>query len=147
MSTAVKVYNKILKFVIPKYIKHNSTTYLSEISKAGRQLFGEKYIGTFTIDQLPELKNNECLILNLDHSYELGSHWCSMIKFNNKLYFYDSFGRKHSKIISKKYIREKIYEDKNYDSEQNVNEENCGQRSLAFLVFFYCYGPEQALLI
>lgn len=43
-------------------------------------------------DELTQISNNECLILNFDHSSNNGTHWvCLFIKKGIPIYF-DSFG-------------------------------------------------------
>jgi len=45
-------------------------------------------------DELNILKTNanECMIINIDHSLNDGTHWTCLIKRNNKIIYFDSFG-------------------------------------------------------
>jgi hypothetical protein len=37
-------------------------------------------------------KLNECLILNIDHSSNVGTHWTCLFVDNGEAYYFDSFG-------------------------------------------------------
>ena len=50
----------------------------------------KNYIGTFSKDNVPILKNNQSTIINLANSYDQGSHWVCYVKRNNKLFYFDS---------------------------------------------------------
>ena len=54
---------------------------INEILKNNRE-----YIGTFSKNNVPKLKNNESTIVNLANSHDKGSHWIGM-KFIDKNYF------------------------------------------------------------
>ena len=83
-------------------------------------------------------------IINLDEHDEPGSHWIAMVKHNNDLLVYDSFGRKTTDILPN-FNKEVI--DTDYDAEQQINEDNCGARCVAFLNVYDKLGFEYALLI
>jgi len=38
--------------------------------------------------------NNECMIINFDHSSNDGTHWTCLFKKNNSIIYFDSFGLK-----------------------------------------------------
>jgi hypothetical protein len=50
-SEVEKKYNEILNVVCSEV--GNKTTYGSDLTKFGKELFGEKYRGTFASDQIP----------------------------------------------------------------------------------------------
>ena len=50
----------------------------------------KNYIGTFSKNNVPKLKNNQSAIVNLANSYDKGSHYISMKFINNKLFYFDS---------------------------------------------------------
>ena len=52
----------------------------------------KNYIGTFSKDNVPILKNNQSTIVNLADSNKTGSHWVGMKFINNKLFYFDSYG-------------------------------------------------------
>ena len=76
-----------------------------------------------------------------------GSHWLAYIYVNHtKNLIYDSFGRKHKSLLSHVKFDKQILEPE-YDPEQNDLEENCGQRCIAFCLFYDIFGLENALKI
>ena len=69
----------------------------------------KKYIGTFSKNNVPILKNNQSTIVNLANSYDKGSHWIGMKLVDKKLFYFDSYGIPHiPDIIRKKYPNSKI---------------------------------------
>ena len=61
-----------------------------EIGKILR--YDKNYIGTFSKDNFPVLKNNQSTIINLQDSDKNGSHWVSYKKIGNKIYYFCSYG-------------------------------------------------------
>ena len=49
------------------------------------------FIGTFSKDNVPILKNNKMTIINLQDSDKKGSHWVSYKKIGNKIFYFDSY--------------------------------------------------------
>ena len=118
-------------------------TYSDEVNKVGKQLLGKDFVGVFASDQIPRLKNKQCCVLNLDKSHEAGSHWIAVYRYGKKNLTYDSFGRKSSKIIPSL----KQVEDADYDPEQMIHQEDCGARSICFLLVCKYWSPELAKMI
>ena len=52
----------------------------------------KNYIGTFSKNNVPILKNNQSTIVNLTNLNDVGSHWVGMKFINNKLFYFDSYG-------------------------------------------------------
>ena len=52
----------------------------------------KNYIGTFSKNNVPKLKNNQSTIVNLANSYDKGTHWIAMKFINSKLFYFDSYG-------------------------------------------------------
>ena len=52
----------------------------------------KEYIGTFSKNNVPILKNNESTIVNLADSNDVGTHWIAMKFINSKLFYFDSYG-------------------------------------------------------
>lgn len=154
-------HNKIKKQVESEYklylkkiedmMASNDTTYLSQLEKAGKQLFGVSFRGVFPSDKIPALNDlAPYCILNLDRSDEPGSHWVALCKIENRneSIFYDSFGRCHTEIMKNlKFSGNGRIKNTENDAEQKVLQNNCGQRCLAFIKMFHDYGPEVALMI
>ena len=112
----------------------DSSTDSEQLYKIGKYLFNKIFVGVFPSDQVPSFKNNQCCILNTDDSEHKGIHWCSLYKYNNKYYFYDSYNRDY-KILSKNW-KNKKWINANKDIDQAYTEEDCGPRSMAWLISF-----------
>ena len=52
----------------------------------------KNYIGTFSKDNFPILKNNQSSIVNLADSIDKGTHYIEMKFIDNKLFYFDSYG-------------------------------------------------------
>ena len=46
----------------------------------------------FSKDQIKLIKNDKSMIINLQNSYEAGSHWIALKRVNNIIFILDSFG-------------------------------------------------------
>ena len=69
----------------------------------------KNYIGTFSKNNVPILKNNQSTIVNLANSNDTGIHWIAMKFINNKLFYFDSYGIPYfPDAIRKKYPNSKI---------------------------------------
>ena len=88
----------------------------------------------YSKDQIPLIENNKSLISNLENSDQKGSHWCSLLRKNNDIFVFDSFGVGH--VPNNLY---KIY--KNYNiiiniyKIQDIQSNLCG----SFCVLFCLY--------
>jgi hypothetical protein len=72
-----------------KKLEPLSNFQISDICKA---LKIKHFKGVFMRDELKQTSSNECLILNIDRSSNMGTHWtCLFIKKGLPIYF-DSFG-------------------------------------------------------
>jgi hypothetical protein len=109
-----------------------------ELDQAGKSLFGPKYAGTFTSDQVPydDPRWKYC-IANVSEAGEPGTHWVAIARHRGGYMHYDSFGRPAEELIDPP---EKL-DDTELDAEQDEKEENCGARCLAWLMMFENYGP------
>ena len=90
----------------------------------------KNYIGTFSKDNVPILKNNESTIVNLADSNKMGTHWIAMKFINNKLFYFDSYGIEFiPDIIKKQYkkIITNIYRIQSNDSNE------CGKFCIMFI--------------
>ena len=104
------------------------------------KLFGSRFKGVLAYDDTFELKHSEMAIFNLDKRNQPGSHWVAVVKDRKHYIIYDSFGR----TISLKQKNTLNTED---DPEQNINEQNCGARSVAWLIVVAVKGIKVALII
>ena len=69
----------------------------------------KNYIGTFSKNNVPIFKNNESTLVNLADSNDVETHWIAMKFYNNKLYYFDSYGISYTPdVIRKQYPNSKI---------------------------------------
>ena len=133
----MELYNKVL-VKIEKIIGSGSTSDV-QLMDLCNKLFGSRFKGVFAYDDTFELKQSEMGIVNLDKRNQPGSHWVAVVKDKKHYIVYDSFGRdinlKKNNIMTEN------------DPEQSVEESNCGQRSVAWLVVVAVKGIKIALRI
>jgi len=140
------IYKHALKHIVSKM--GNKITDGKQLLKAGRELFGKKIHGVYPADRIPKLtKQQPYCIANLDTANMFGSHWVAIVRDGNDLLFYDSFGRKASKILPYIYEGGRNVINTEDDKEQDLNgvEENCGQRSLTALFIYDQFGRKMFL--
>jgi hypothetical protein len=118
-------------------------TYSNDLESTGKRMFKSKFVGVFPADQIPDLAEGQYAIINLDFSDQPGSHWTAISMQNGGKVFYDSFGRNHKRILPS--LGRAI--DTESDAEQVKSENNCGPRSLAFLMVLDKMGLQAALTI
>lgn len=141
---ADEVYKTILRKVEKKI--GNETTFSNDLHNVAKSLLGHKFQGIFTADKLPRLtKTQPYAIVNLDSSWEEGSHWIALAKSGKKVIFYDSFGRPATSILP--LLKGGNVVNTEDDAEQKIEETNCGQRSVAWLMLFDKYGEKMALQV
>ena len=92
----------------------------------------KNYVGTYSKDNCPVLKNNQSTIINLQDSDKKGSHWVSYKKIGNKMFYFDSYGVAYiPDIIKNQYANHKficnIYKVQSMDSNQ------CGRFCILFV--------------
>ena len=127
------LYEIALKDIINRFRIPAVTTNI-QLEEIGEKLFGLKFNGVVPIDHYTGEQGY--WIVNTDTSDKAGEHWFGVIidKNGNEL-VYDSFGRK----IGGSDI---TYTES--DAEQEMTEENCGARTLAFLLVYDIGGRNLA---
>ena len=131
-------YNKVL-VKIEKVIGSGSTGDV-QLMDLCEKLFGQRFKGVYAFDDTFELKHGDLAIVNLDTKKQPGSHWCAVVKDRKHYIVYDSFGRDIK-------LKQKNTLNTEDDPEQNINESNCGQRSVAWLIVVAVKGIKTALTI
>jgi hypothetical protein len=68
-----------------------------QIIEKCKELKIKNFKGVFMRDELnknsvSKCTDNECLVLNIDHSNNDGTHWTCLFIKNRELYYFDSFG-------------------------------------------------------
>jgi len=142
-------YNKALEYFDDKL--GNQITFSNVLDEIGKKIFREPFKGVYPVDKIPELNEGDVCVINVDNSKLPGSHWVGCGMHDNRLYVYDSFGRNQDKLknmydllMKKKY---KNIKEPDNDAEQDIKENNCGQRSLAWIFVFKVLGPDYSLYV
>ena len=120
-------------------------TYGGDLERVGKEYLGKKFAGVYPADMLPLLtKKCPYAILNLDKADMPGSHWIA-VKYmgGERCLVYDSFGRATQRIIPSLAERYTTV-DADDDAEQENREDNCGSRSLAFLIIDDVFGSKMS---
>lgn len=146
---ANRMYNKILKLVYKLLGK--GITYSDQLDYVGKKLLSVKFKKCYPSDKIPKLSDlAPYCILNLDRSNEPGSHWVALAKIPNKnsCILYDSFARSHKKILKELNFsgNGRVTESKR-DVDQKISQNDCGARSMAFLILLDQKGVDVAKLI
>ena len=134
--------NQLLKIYGTKALDNEMMTVL------GNNYIGTNFKGVFPQNKVP-LDKPGYFIVNTDFDGEAGTHWVALISTSKKIYIYDSFGRKHEKLLKNitkraKFIGKKVV-DSDPDPEQFGNTEICGPLSIAFLLVAKKFGPAKAV--
>ena len=98
------------------------------------------FVGVYSSDKMPALKNNEMCIINTDD--KAGVHWIACYRYKNKTYCYDSFDR-DVRSLSEHWKKKHNWVNANSDRDQSYTEENCGQRSICFLISASKHKPNK----
>lgn len=88
-------------------------------------------------DEIPKKpKDIECAIINLDSSYNEGTHWVAYVKYFDYCEYFDSFGNLKPPLELIKYLKTNdiTY---NYCNYQKFDAFNCGHLCLKFLGEFW----------
>lgn len=154
----LSLYNMLLRSVVePRLGMGTSIDY--ELSRNGRELLGKAWMGVYPSDKLPESlgqqdPNPKFLIMNVDPQGKTGSHWLGVASQGNMIYLYDSFGRAVKQVAptlidfaNRHGMKVHNHTFSIHCPEQGQRETNCGQRALAWLIFFHVFGKKDALLL
>ena len=92
----------------------------------------KNYIGTFSKNNVPILKNNQSTIVNLANSNDKETHWIAMKFINNKLFYFDSYGIPYiPDVIKNQYSDDKIIT--NIYRIQSNDSNECGKFCIMFI--------------
>ena len=92
----------------------------------------KNYIGTFSKNNVPKLKNNQSTIVNLANSNDKGSHWIGMKYVDKELFYFDSYGIPYiPDIIKNQYSDDKIIT--NIYRIQSNDSNECGKFCITFI--------------
>ena len=65
----------------------------------------KNFIACFSKDRISLTINNKSIIINLNNSYESGSHWIALKRVNNTILVFDSFGIRYLPMSILRYIK------------------------------------------
>ena len=117
----------------------SSTTNNFQLEKLCKYFFDNLFLGVFTADKYPKhISNGEMFIVN--NRKNKGEHRVALIKYNNKMYSYDTFNRNIQKISI--FWKKNNWISANKNRDQSYYENDCGQRCTCWLISFYKYGPQ-----
>ena len=92
----------------------------------------KNYVGTYSEDNVPILKNNQSTIINLQDSNQVGSHWVSYKKIGNKIFYFDSYAVSFvNNIIKNQYPNQKFI--CNIFRIQSMDSNQCGRFCILFV--------------
>lgn len=137
--------NEALLNVVYKQLGRGTTTNL-QLDKYGKLVFGNRYLGTFTADQIPDMARDTLAIVNLDESGGDGTHWVAVVRAKSGEHIvYDSFGRDTKKILPSIYGKGRRVVATDDDAEQKEAQSDCGARCIAALMMYDLYGKHTLL--
>ena len=92
----------------------------------------KNYIGTYSKDNVPVLKNNQSTIINLQNFDKRGSHWVSYKKIGDKIFYFDSYAVSFiPDIIKNQYPNHKFI--CNIYRMQSIDSVQCGRFCILFV--------------
>lgn len=137
MKNGEKLYNIAFNTVVDLFDIPGITN-TTELDHIGKTLFGDKFNGTVPLDHLDKEKDGYWIV-NTDTSDKGGEHWFGVVidpEYKKPL-VYDSFGRK---------LLHQLPHTEN-DPEQKEEEENCGARTIAWLLTYDLGGRSLAIQV
>ena len=94
----------------------------------------KNFTGCYSKDRIKLIENNKSMIINLQNSYEPGSHWIALKRFNNEIYIFHSFGIGYLPIIIFKIFKNfKIIT--NIYRIQDITSNLCGMCCVLFILY------------
>ena len=145
-ARAEKIYNFALEHIVS--VVGSGAMFSDNLERLANQLLGKKdFAGVYPVDKIQFPAGTRFQILNTHKSDMPGEHWFAVVKGNGVFYVYDSFGRSTSEIATSLLKKSIKIMDSDQDAEQEMSEENCGQRSVAWLFVFQQFGKDTAMLI
>jgi hypothetical protein len=129
----------------------NDITYNDQLEKYGNIYIPKtnNFLGVYPQDVIPNYTKYSkcCYIINTSPCNKQGEHWIGVWRENNKNYMYDSFGRNPERItpIFNSRVGGQVYYDD--EKEQRDEENNCGQRTLSWLLCCCKYGIKNGIKI
>ena len=94
----------------------------------------KNFIGCYSNEQISSIEKNKGIIINLNNSYEAGSHWIALKRVNNNIFVFDSFG---IGLLSVEFF--KVYKNFKIVTSiyriQDISSNLCGLFSVLFILY------------
>ena len=149
-AKATTMYNQLIKALETHYNNEMKTNI--ELVKIGKEVFEPLGDNVFrNADYDFEEMHGEYSIINTDNG--VGVHWTAVYQEHDKVYVFDTFGRDIKKLMPEFAKRAKVQgyniitANKRYDHEQKATQNDCGLRSLAWLILAHSKSIRFASLI
>jgi hypothetical protein len=120
-----------------------------ELENLCRQIVGKQFIGVYPCDAHPNphsVPKDFCIVFNLSHQYDTGTHFIAVLRLMNKIIYFDSFGKPCSNIHIQMFLNclkpsaKIVHNRKQLQHEKSIY---CGIFCLAFLCV--CFSHRQPL--
>lgn len=136
-----KLYKRSLNMV-SKLIGHDNTTWSDELHKfiKSNKVLNKNFKGVYPFDHISKIKSKakkQRYILNTADTGEQGEHWILYIIENGDKFIYDSLGKINLDVFENKPQNFSIISSKQM---QCINDQNCGQHTIAALYLINKYG-------
>ena len=135
-------FNDLVTF-IPSVLPRNphGGTNSDDLDRLARMQFGDKFKGVFAANTHPEDMSDGYFIINTDPFQMPGVHWTAVAGTPEGICFYDSFDRKSTQLFPEVVLPGT---GKNPETAQRIEESNCGERCIAWLVCVSEFGIKAA---
>ncbi len=107
-----------------------------QLEDLGKKILGNSFLGVYPSDSIPNINNkfNVSVIFNLSKHTEPGTHYVAILIKKNKIYYFDSYGKK----LTNKYIKKNLkpFNLPIFYHNRNIQEKNsifCGFFALSYL--------------
>jgi hypothetical protein len=153
-NRAKKIYDALVSDVEDTI--GSGSTLDETLDNYGKKVIGQQFGGVFPSDRIPDsmARGTKYFIVNKDKHNQPGSHWIGVVVYRKRMFFYDSFGRSVPMLVPE--LRQFQLQHGLSLSvpmraisapEQQIREENCGARSMAWLILFNRMGFRVARMI
>ena len=136
------LFNELVSF-IPSVLVRNphGGTDGDDLAELGKMQFGDKFKGVFAANTHPQDMSDGFFVINTDAFQMPGVHWTAVAGTPQGVCFYDSFDRKSTQLFPDVVLPGT---GKNPSTAQRIEESNCGERCIAWLVCVSEFGIKAA---
>jgi hypothetical protein len=144
----VRAVSRVMGTTGVTYAENPVSANHASLEATGRRLFGARFKGVFMADQVPTLTpRHPYAIVNTEATP--GRHWIGVAYIGGRprVLVYNSLGKRLANLPRELWQKYPDAITTEPDAEQGVNEDNCGQRVLAWLLMLRWYGVKAAQTI